>query len=488
MTGSPGLVVVGFGAAGAAAAVTARRLGVPVTVLERQPASAHTPSTRMSGGLVMTITDAQAGARYLDACAGGMVSPAVSEAWAKRAVGLRDWLSDVAPALQLAEVGGAEQPALEGASSVVVMQPGSSGERLVATSGAGGALYTALAKAVADSGAEVRWQARARRLRRREDGRIDGVVLDSGEVVPAAAVVLACGGYEFDEELKRNNLRAYPVHFYGNPGNAGDGVRMAQQVGADLWHMNQMIGRAVGHFVLPDGRPMGFIVTIAPPGYVITDRGGRRFADETPQAELRHAFYYRLLEFDPERGEYPRIPCYWFFDERRRAAGPLTAPNLGACGVGLYRWSADNGREIEAGWIHRGATVAEAAAAAGVVDPEQAARSVAEYNAACERGSDPFGRPPSSMTPIDTPPYCCVALWPGGSNTSGGPRRDEHGRVLDVFGEPIGGLFAAGELGQPLGLRYPADGSNLSEAMCFGQITSEWAAGEIAEGPNWVAR
>ncbi len=43
------------------------------------------------------------------------------------------------------------------------------------------------------------------------------------------------------------------MHFYGNPGNTGDGIRMAQAVGADLWHMNQMIGRAIGHFE-EDGR------------------------------------------------------------------------------------------------------------------------------------------------------------------------------------------------------------------------------------------
>ena len=41
------------------------------------------------------------------------------------------------------------------------------------------------------------------------------------------------------------------MEFYGNPGNTGDGVRMAQDVGADLWHMNQMVGRGIGSFPLP---------------------------------------------------------------------------------------------------------------------------------------------------------------------------------------------------------------------------------------------
>ena len=66
-----------------------------------------------------------------------------------------------------------------------------------------------------------------------------------------------------------------------------------------------------------------------------------------------------------------------------------------------------------------------------------------------------------------------MKLWPGGPNTTGGPRRDAEGRILDVRGKPIPGLYGAGELGQVSGLMYPADGGNLCEAFCFGQITAE---------------
>ena len=100
---------------------------------------------------------------------------------------------------------------------------------------------------------------------------------------------------------------------------------------------------------------------------------------------------------------------------------------------------------------------------------------MAEYNAACATGADRYGRGPATLVPLSTPPYYCVPLWPGGSNTSGGPRRDEYARVLDTYGKPIPGLYAAGELGQAVGLRYPSDGSNLSEALCFGQIAAQTA-------------
>jgi succinate dehydrogenase/fumarate reductase flavoprotein subunit len=147
----------------------------------------------------------------------------------------------------------------------------------------------------------------------------------------------------------------------------------------------------------------------------------------------------------------------------------------GATSVGLYDWSPDNRREIERGWVIEGDSIEDVALRAGVKDPAAAAREIAAYNAGCAAGHDPFGRPKDSLTPIDQAPFYCVPLYPGGSNTSGGPRRDERARILDVFGEPIPGLFGAGELGQAIGLLYPGGGAALSEAFCFGQIAAEEA-------------
>jgi succinate dehydrogenase/fumarate reductase flavoprotein subunit len=161
------------------------------------------------------------------------------------------------------------------------------------------------------------------------------------------------------------------------------------------------------------------------------------------------------------------------FDRTRlseQIPNPLTGPTV----VGIYDWSSDNSREIERGWIPVGDTVEEAAERAGL-DPRAAVQTVAEYNEACQRGSDLFGRPPATLIPLESPPFACVPLYPGGSNSSGGPKRNERAEVLDPFGDPIPGLYAAGELGQPIGLLYPAGGCNLSEALCFGQIAVESA-------------
>lgn len=496
------LVVVGYGGAGAAAAIAAADLGASVIIVEKQPARAHTPSTRMSGGIVFGINDVEAATRYLDRCAGGMIPLSVSRAWAQKAADLVSWLDAVGADLRLRRIGGAEHPDFPGAEAIDVYQQGrfrdgtemdppttgatarpasgwSTSERSNPDFRTGHEYFQALAACVeARPGIEVLWESPAKRLATGEGGRVTGVEASTPggprRIAARRGVVLAAGGYEFDEELKLNYLKAYPIHFYGNPDNTGDGVRLAQAVGADLWHMNQMVGRAIGHFEL-DGGALNFNLGIDPPGYVITDRRGRRYANEYPQAQQKHNFYYEMLAFDADRDAYPRIPSYWFFDERRMRARTLTPLGVGAVRMGMYAWSPDNEREVELGWIKRADTVAEVAAAAGVDDPEQAARTLAEYNHACAEGADPLGRPAGSLVPLDRPPFYCVPVYPGGSNTCGGPRKNEHAQVLDPEGRPIPGLYAAGELGEAVGLLYPADGANLSESVCFGRIAAEHA-------------
>ncbi len=470
------LVILGFGAAGSAAAITAAKTGARVVLVEKQPRDAHTPNFRMSGGLVMTLTDADKGERFLARCAGPMVGRAEIRALAERATGLRAWLDAHCNGTPFTMVNKAEHPEFDGADAVEVYQQGRPRFKQDPQAGNGASLFASLRETVEAGSTEILWGTAAKELLRDGSGRIVGVAVDDGfrkRIRARDGVVLTTGGFEYDEAAKLSFLRAYPMYFYGNPGNTGDGLRMAQAVGADLWHMPQIVGRGVGYFEMDDGHRQAFFIAINPPGYVILDGDGKRFANEHDQAMNKHDFYYHLTHFDTERGINPRMPAYWMFDEKRRRQGPATLINVGACSVGLYEWSNDNSREIERGWIARGDTPEEAARAAGLDAPEAVAESIKAYNEGCASGVDAFGRPPDSLVPIDTPPYYCVKLWPGGPNTTGGPRRDASGRILDTAGEPIPGLYGAGELGQVSGLLYPADGANLCEAFCFGQISAE---------------
>ncbi|QLQ13327.1 MAG: FAD-dependent oxidoreductase [Brevundimonas sp.] len=482
------LVVVGFGAAGAAAALTAARAGASVIIIEKQPANRHLSSTRLSGGLIMTANDVGA-TTYLDACSGGMIPTEINQIWAERALNLQDWLAgfDIGSVV----MAGGWHPKLPGFEAVEVVAPLPEGVdastldiELPAPGeltfkgkipfGNGQLLHDLLVARVANqANIQVFYDCAAERLIQ-TDGRVSGVEANGTDgalhLSARKGVILTCGGFEQDQEMILNYLKAYPVYFYGSKANTGDGIRMAQAVGADLWHMNQMIGRAVARFRHEDGTETTFSVSLNPPGYVIVDKYGQRFANEYLQAVSKANFYFELLTYDADRLEYPRIPSFWIFDSRRLQARPLAH-----AGLGYYPWSADNLAEIDLGWIKQGATVEEAVAAAGCSDPAMAARTVAEYNAACGAGQDPLGRPASSLVPIDQGPFYCIPVYPGGATTNGGPRRDARARVLDPYKQPIPGLFAAGELGGPIGLLYPSPGSNLSEALVFGAIAAETA-------------
>ncbi|MEI9927027.1 MAG: FAD-dependent oxidoreductase [Sphingomonas sp.] len=491
------LAVVGFGAAGSAAALTAARQGARVALLEKQPADAHFSSTRLSGGLIATVTDVDAAMPYLERCAGGLIPAEHLRRWAERAARLPEWLREIG--LPTRRIAGGWYPRMEGADAVGVLsivkggadagdhddfalaaRAGSLPAGLMATGrfGNGRDLADALEAAVhGEPGITVLHAHAAARLLRAPDGAVNGVeaLTPSGtRRIPAArGVILCCGGFEFDEALKRDFLKAFPMHFYGCRASTGDGIRMAQEAGAALWHMGQIVGKAVAHFD-HDGEPMNFNITIGPPGYAITDRYGRRFANEHAQAASGQQFYHQMLMFDSDLLAYPRIPSFWFFDRRRMESGPIANPDVGLVGSGLYAWSGDNRRELERGWIATGATVEDAARAAGVLDPAAAARAIADYNRACRTGRDRFGRPGESLVPLE-PPFYCMPLWPGGACTCGGPQRDPDARIVGAAGKPIAGLFAAGELGEVVGLAAPSGGANLSDGLCFGQIAAETA-------------
>jgi predicted oxidoreductase len=79
------------------------------------------------------------------------------------------------------------------------------------------------------------------------------------------------------------------------------------------------------------------------------------------------------------------------------------------------------------------------------------------------------------MLPFDQARFYAVQVWPVVSNTQGGPKHDEFQRVLDAYGQPIPGLYAAGELGSIFGHIYLL-GGNLTEGLVGGRIAGRCAA------------
>jgi succinate dehydrogenase/fumarate reductase flavoprotein subunit len=134
-------------------------------------------------------------------------------------------------------------------------------------------------------------------------------------------------------------------------------------------------------------------------------------------------------------------------------------------------------KELKKGWIITGKTVRELARkldmAPGVLD-----NTVKTWNRYCEKGKDTsFGRNPVDLVPLNNSPFYAIRLFPGGANTQGGPRRNRHSQVVNPDGEPIPGLYAAGELGSVYGMLYTG-GGNIAECIAFGRIAGENAAKE----------
>ncbi|MEW1823118.1 FAD-binding protein [Arthrobacter sp. NPDC080031] len=473
------VVVVGFGAAGVAAAISAAESGASVLVLEKLPQEAHTPSAVFAGSMIMVATDIDAATRYLEECARDAVGPAECRAWAEGAAELEQWLKDRIPELEVHALaghhGGALYPEFDGASAVITRDfrgPGRS-------SGSGEWLFRRLERVMEKTGrVEVRWGVRASRLLR-TNRRIDGVSWedDAGQqaqVRSRRAVVLATGGFENDQELCRTYLRAWPMYFAGNPANTGDGLRMAQAAGAGLWHMQVAIGRQAANFDL-DGLACNYQMSIVPGAFVVVDSSGKRFCDESAYIPI-HTTWAEMQEWNTRERGFSKIPAYWVFDARRFASRLAAGPQ--PQGTSRPRWSEDNVAELERGWVVSAPTIRELAEELGM-DPDVLESEVRAFNAAVDSGSDAWGRDASTSEPLRHGPFYAVRMFPGGVNTSGGPRHDAGGRVLDAFGEPIEGLYAAGSVSQLIGCIYPSPGAGWSEALVTGTIAGAEAARNI---------
>ncbi len=448
------VLVLGFGVAGASAAIAACDAGARVLIAEKL--SYGGGNCLNSGGFLFDV-DGPHAVDHLDALCFGKTPRSVLGAFATGLHEVEPWLRSLggeAPLVDPGAFGGMlpSWPHFPGAGHVTYRQfTPAAGER------PGPALFRLLRDQVAERGIEVRYDAPASELTL-DDERVTGAVI-GGDRVTARAVVLSAGGIEYDAELVDTHLplELVPV---GHPGNTGDAVRLALGAGASLWHMGAFFGWFA--FVHPD-HVAGFPLDVHGPSFIYVDADGRRFADETGWEV--HDKVRSLTAYLPRRRNYPHMPGHLVFDERARVAGPLN----GIVGTpNDYTWSADNTTEVEAGWITRADTPDALAHAIGA--PELQA-TLAAYG---ER-PDPFDRAEQTIVPLEAPLYA-IRMHPGVATASGGPRRDDGARVLRSDGTPVRGLYAAGAAGAVWG-HLTEHGGGLTDAIVFGRIAGANAAG-----------
>lgn len=479
------VLVIGSGAAGLAAALAAHNAGAHVLVVEKC-AQAGGNSLVSSANTVYPACpdDVQRFCRYLTEVCDGTTPAEVIEAYVQGLVQLPAWLESMGAELEELKdppmgplssyyIPNLTFPQLPSAQDLgLVLRRLKQTEQCPQPTG-GTRMWHLLAREVAQRGIPVRCNTPALDLLTDETGRVTGAVVQSEgsrrQVRARQAVVLACGGFAYSEALRRTHLPLSAVGALGSPGNTGDGLRLAQRVGAGMWHLGD---EASTLGIVAEGFDAGFAVNLPRPGFLYVDGKGHRFVDET-RVEA-HTACRLTANYDPASFDFPRAPCFAIFDEENVTNGPIGISMFSYNVVVLgYEWSEDNRVEIDRGWIVRAATLAELAETLGI-SAQALTRTVQAYNDACRAGHDrEFGRCSESLTPLQ-PPYHALRLVPLLYNTQGGPRRDDHARVLDIDGHAIPGLYAAGELGSIWGSRYQTS-TNFGEALVFGRIAGHTA-------------
>ena len=279
--------------------------------------------------------------------------------------------------------------------------------------------------------------------------------------IGAKGVILSCGGFECNQQMIQDYLGCARLAPLGGLHNNGDGIRMAQEVGADLWHMHnyESLGMFGGNqFEVEDGdrailmlsarfRPSvkGAMICVA--------EDGSRFLREDQIDRHGHLFSHGLWRI-PNTSYRP----WAVFDEAQKAI------------------LEENGH-MPINVDEKLVSAADATELAGIIgaDPETLAKTIERFNGYAESGEDiEFNRAPESMRAFEGTLYA-LPLQPSVLNTQGGPRRNAKAQVVDTNGEPIKGLFSAGECGGVNAFYYQG-GGNVAECLVFGKIAGENAA------------
>ncbi|WP_336632702.1 MULTISPECIES: FAD-dependent oxidoreductase [unclassified Microbacterium] len=348
---------------------------------------------------------------------------------------------------------------------------------------AGQALIARLLAGVLDAGVDIRTGWRGRTLLQ-DGGRVVGARFDVGagqrEIRAAAGVVLASGGFEWDAELVTAFLRGPMRGPVSPPYNTGDALRMAQGVGAALGTMQEAWWVPV--IKIPgdvhDGWPRSRSVRLerTRPRSIIVNADGERFVNEAADYNSMVAAFQYL---DVRTFTYRNNPGWIVFDQKH-------LDSYGFLGVEA------GGEPLE--WFHGSATLAELAATCGI-DAAGLAATVERWNAHVAGLEDPdFGRGSGAydgywgdqtadtvagrtLGPIDTAPFYAVPIEAGAMGTKGGPRTDADARVIHTDGHVIDGLYAAGNaMASVMGMAYGGAGGTLGPGMVFGFRAGHHAA------------
>lgn len=520
------VLVVGYGGAGAAAAIAAADRGASVILIDKQSEADIVNNTRMSGGIFHAPDkegDKQALFDYCKAMFSGENLPwkeegeqeefsdELARAWVKYCPENVSFMQSLDPdfkAIFTPQAHGAAFPNFPGADKcgyqsykstyVARIRDGNASvwKKPKLETHSGEAFWLCLREGVAKRKDKIRelFGHKAIHLVKNDKGFVIGVktITQTGKNLNFRArkgVILASGGYEYNKAMRKAFLEGPGVTgwaFYGALCNTGDGIQMGQEIGAGLAKVSACCSRVI---IVTNRRENGMRIgcvtpTVGNKNTIVVDNYGRRYQAETKITDdpSRYFFYREAVKFDIDNLSYPRTPSWLIFDETMRTAKPLVNLGNSVVGYGLVKWSRDNQSAIDDGLILQADTIEELGEKIrkveenkGRMDPKVLAETVADFNAGCQKGTDSFGRRKATLGPIAKKPFYAAMMLAGGPNTAGGLLCNGKREILDWNGKPIPHLYGAGEIVSVLKFVYQG-GGNLAECLVFGRVAGETAA------------
>jgi 3-oxosteroid 1-dehydrogenase len=378
--------------------------------------------------------------------------------------------------------------------------------------GGGSSLMTNLATFARKAGVKVATGHRVVQFATNDRGEVVGVQADTehGPRLFRArrAVVVASGGFTHDRAKVMNYLRGPIFGGCAVPTNTGDFIDMAAQLGARLGNLRN--GFFVQH-VLEQALSNSSVVDDLwiPPGdsMIMVNKYGRRVTSEkTPYNEHTQSHFV----WDTVKAEYPNLVQFMVYDsgvadDPAQAYGqPYPAPGKTAPFVIRGDTLDELSRNIRARLRKLRGTVS----INGAIGPNvrladdfetQLRRTIERFNGYAQDGADPeFGR---GSTPIQTSwggprrkgntknstmypfksegPYYCILIGGGTLDTNGGPVTNSGGQVIHISGQPIPGLYAAGNCVSSIaGQAYWSAGGTIGPGLTGGFTAGENAVSE----------
>ncbi len=290
-----------------------------------------------------------------------------------------------------------------------------------------------------------------------EDGTVTGITTE-GEggnyTINAKSVVIATGGYDLDADMMKEHSPEMAGTFaLSSAGNKGDGIKLAETVGAKTNYTGGVIGFKMidisTHYIERSNM-------LAWLGLLGVTNDGVRFGNEAADYPV---FCTELIQAKEAGAE----KFYFILDSSIEDF------------TGLAELAVGSNLGVKAD------TLEELAEAAGITS-DALVETVNTYNEHALAGeADEYGK--EGLIPVATAPFYAVEVQPATLGTIGGLMISENAEVLDENDQPIAGLYAAGEVAnsQFLYKEYPASGTSISISTTFGRIAGESAAKNAAE-------